>query len=270
MELISSRNNPKIKQARALRQRKDREESGLFIIEGIRPVGEAVEGGAEIAYILYAPERLHSAFAHGLIDLLSARQVPCYPVTAEIFTSLADKDNPQGLLAVVRRPAFELANFNPRNFPWGVALVDPQDPGNLGTILRTMDAVGASGLILLASDVGDGLVDPYHPSALRASMGAHFWHPIACSSLADFSSWIKVHGYHVFGTSAHGSLDFRQVQSYASPSVLLLGSERTGLTPSQVEICDLLIRLPMLGRATSLNLAVAAGVLLYDMLAKNG
>ncbi len=269
MELISSRSNPKIKQARALRLRKARQESGLFIVEGIRPVGEAVEAQAHIAYLLYAPDRLQSAYAHDLIQELTAQAVPCYPVSDDIFTSLAEKENPQGLLAVLHLPNFKLADFNPANFPWGVALVDPQDPGNLGSILRTIDAVGASGLLLLASNVGEGMVDPFHPSALRASMGAHFWRPLAAASFAEFSDWATAHRYVIYGTSAHATTDYREISSFQIPAILLLGSERAGLTSAQSGICDHLIRLPMHGRATSLNLSVAAGVLLYEMLAKN-
>ena len=269
MELISSHSNPKIKQARALRQRKARQESGLFIIEGIRHVGEAVEAQAHIAYLLYAPGRLHSAYAQDLIQQLSAREVPCYPVSDEVFATVADKENPPGLLAVAHLPNFELADFNPTNFPWGVAIVDPQDPGNLGSILRTIDAVGASGLLLLCGETGEGLVDPFHPSALRASMGAHFWRPLAAASFAEFATWAKAHAYHIYGTSAHGAVDYREIQSFHRPAILLLGSERAGLTPLQSEICEQLIRLPMHGRATSLNLAVAAGVFLYEMLANN-
>jgi TrmH family RNA methyltransferase len=261
MALITSRNNPKIKLARALRQKKARQESGLFIVEGIRPVGEAVEAGAAIDTIFYAPDMLKSEFARDLIQSQSQAGVTCHPTSAEVFDALADKDNPQGLLALVRRPEASLADLNPQNFPWGVALVSPQDPGNLGTILRTLDAVGASGLILLESSA-----DIYHPSAVRASMGALFWHPVATASFVDFAAWAQGHGYPIYGTSAHATLDYRDAPAYAWPRILLLGSEREGLTPEQAQICDLVIRLPMRGRATSLNLAVAAGVMLYTML----
>ena len=122
-----------------------------------------------------------------------------------------------------------------RTFAWGVALVAPQDPGNLGTILRTVDAVGASGLLLL-----DSSVDLYHPSAVRASMGAMFWLPVVSTSFADFVAWSRGHGYHVYGTSAHAPVDYQDVPAYAWPRILLLGSERQGLTEEQTESlrCD--------------------------------
>jgi RNA methyltransferase, TrmH family len=261
MTLISSRNNPKIKLARALRQRKARQESGLFLVEGIRPVGDAVQAGAAIDTILYAPDLLTSQFARDLIQAQSQAGIPCHPTSPEVFDALADKENPQGILALVRQAEWKLADLNPQNFPWGVALVAPQDPGNLGTILRTLDAVGASGLLLLESSV-----DIYHPNAVRASMGALFWHPVAAASFTDFAVWAKGNGYHIYGTSAHAEIDYRDRAAYDRPRILLLGSEREGLSEEQTRMCDAVIRLPMRGRATSLNLGVAAGVMLYAML----
>ncbi len=259
--LITSRSNPKIKFARALRERKQRQESGLFLIEGIHPVGSAVEAGVPLQAIYYAPELLTSNYATQLIRQQSERGVPCYATSAEVFLSIAEKENPQGILAIAKQSLTPLRQLNPANFPWGVALVSPQDPGNVGSILRTIDAVGASGLILLESSV-----DPYHPSAVRAAMGAHFWHPIATASFDECVCWIRQHGYHLYGTSAHGEQEVKQVQAYHRPLVVLMGSEREGLTAEQKSVCEMVLRLPMHGRISSLNLSVAAGIILYAIL----
>ena len=261
MELITSLSNSKIKQVRALRQRKARQACRSFLVEGIRQVGEAFQAQTSIQAIYYAPELLESEFALRLIETQSMAGVPCYATSAEVFHSLADKENPQGILAVVGYLESRLSELKPDNFPWGIALVSPQDPGNLGAILRTIDAVQASGLLLLESSV-----DTYHTSAVRASMGALFWHPIVSISFSEFQEWARRYAYHVYGTSAHADMDFRQVKAYQLPRILLLGSEREGLTEEQKSTCELLVRLPMLGRATSLNLAVAAGIMLYAML----
>lgn len=253
-----SRNNPKIKQIRSLHQRKGREETGLFIVEGIRHIGEAVEAGMQIDNLCYAPDLLSSAYALELLEQQQARGTTCLALETSTFTSLADKENPQGILAVVRKPTWALAQLSPSNFPWGVALVAPQDPGNIGTVLRTIDAVGASGLLLLENSA-----DPYHPSAVRASMGAIFWYPVVQTSFADFLQWSKGNAYTLYGTSAHDSRDYRLVEQVHFPLILLLGSEREGLSPEQRQACDQLLSLPMHGRTTSLNLAVAAGVMLY-------
>lgn len=274
METLTSPNNPKIKQMRALRQRKQRDASGLFIVEGIRHVGEAVEAslsaqageawqGDWLVSLCYCPEKLTSEFAQRLIQQQEKRGVPCYAVSAATFETLADKDNPQGILAVARQRHPSLSQLTPERFSWGVALVAPQDPGNIGTVLRTIDAVGASGLLLL-----DASVDPYHPSAVRASMGALFWYPVITAPFDEFLRWGKRHGYHIYGTSARGSMPASQVTAYHRPAVLLMGSERDGLTEEHRTACETLIRLPMKGRVTSLNLAVATGVMLYEMLEK--
>ncbi|RPI30154.1 MAG: RNA methyltransferase [Chloroflexota bacterium] len=268
---ITSRDNPKIKQARSLRQRKQREATGLFLVEGIRHVGEAVEAAApkagktSIEYIVYSPDLLTSVYAFELIHREARANTPCYAVNAEVFASLAEKENPQGILAVVRQQPWSLAELNPLNFPWACALVAPQDPGNTGAILRTIDAVKASGLILL-----DSSADPYHPSTVRASMGALFWYPVVCTSFSSFSGWARSHSYQIYGTSAHGSVDYRQIEQYPRPAILLMGSEREGLSQEQSAVCDALIRLPMEGRVSSLNLAVAAGIMLYEMYTKQG
>ncbi len=258
---ITSRQNAKIKQVRALGRKKERAAQGLFVVEGIRHVGEAAEAGADFEYVLYAPDLLTSDFANTLIADLQARDVPCYSTDGEALTSVTDKENPQGLLAVVRWQPASLNDLNPANFAWGVALVAPQDPGNVGTILRTLDAAGADGLLLLENSV-----DPTHSTAVRASMGTLFWKPVVQTSFTEFAIWAKAQGYHVYGTSAHGSLDYRAVGEYKRPAILLLGSEREGLNTEQIAACEQLIKLPMSGRATSLNLAVAAGILIYQMI----
>lgn len=263
MELITSKANPKIKQIRALRQHKTRQAAGMLVVEGIRPVGEAITAKAQIDCLVYAPGLLTSEYALGLIADQSAQGIPAYPTTPEVFASLAEKENPQGLLAVVVQPRASLDQLNPTNFSWGVAVVAPQDPGNIGTILRTIDAAGASGLILI-----DHSADPFHPTAVRASIGALFWLPVIQTSFVEFSQWATSNAYQVYGTSAHASQDYRTISRYEQPCILLLGSEREGLSSEQIQICQHRLRLPMTGKTTSLNLAVAAGILLYDMLEK--
>ncbi len=267
MTTLLSRNNPRVKQIRQLvAQRKEREVTGLFAVEGIHHVGEAIEARSNVEYICYAPELLTSEFALRLVDEQAQLGVACLPVDAETFASLAGKDNPQGIIAVVRQPQRMLNDLTTENFKWGVALVAPQDPGNIGSILRTIDAVGAGGLLLLDDPAsGQFCADPFHPSAVRASMGAIFWHPLVVAKFSDFVPWAKNQRYKIYGTSAHANQDYRTVECFERPMLLLMGSEREGLTPFQSAVCDVILRMPMRGRVTSLNLAVAAGVMLYSM-----
>lgn len=261
--LITSLSNPKIKQARALRQRKQRDATGLFLVEGLFHIGEALAAQAPIEYLCYAPDLLEGDFARQLIDRARAEGLTCYETIADVLGSVAEKENPQGVIAVVRERRVELAALTPQNFPWGVAIVSPQDPGNVGAILRTIDAVGASGLILL-----DNGVDPYHPTAVRASLGSIFWYPIVSASFEEWAHWARQQGYHIYGTSAKGSVNYQEVEVYERPLIVLMGSEREGLSREQAAICPRLVRLPMHGHVSSLNLAVATGVMLYAMLEK--
>jgi TrmH family RNA methyltransferase len=265
-EYITSLSNSLVKQARALRQKKARDESKLFLVEGILHVGAAAEAGWEFEALLVAPERLRSEFGYQLVEKLTGNGIRCEILSEAAFESFAEKDNPQGLAAIVRQKHRRLDEFSAHNFRFGAALVSAQDPGNVGTILRTLDGVGADGLILLYLLTGAGSgADPYHPSAVRASMGTLFSIPFVQASFDEFVQWAKRGGYRLLGTSAHGTLDYRQAKLDERPTVLLLGSEQKGLSAQQVAICDDLLSLPMRGRASSLNLAVAAGIFLYAL-----
>jgi RNA methyltransferase, TrmH family len=251
--LITSLANPLIKKARSLRQRKARAESGLFIVEGLHHVGEALEAGWEIESILYSPDVLTSDFGR---DLISRIAPAAQPVSAQVMESLADKDNPQGILAVVHQKLIRLDDLDSVRI--GAAVVSPQDPGNIGTILRTLDAVGADALFLL-----DGGVDPYHPTSVRASMGTIFWKPIIQTSFDEFMDWSRRGDYQRIATSAHAKQNYHDLKPNV-PWILVLGSEQKGLSMEQIQACEVSVSLPMRGRASSLNLAVAAGILLYQ------
>ncbi len=265
--MITSLSNPLVKQVRALHQKKARDESGLFLVEGIHHVGEALEADWDVESILYAPDLLTSSFAR---DLISRHSSGPQSVSAHVMESLAGKENPQGILAVVHQRKIQLKDLTPLPPSHGdasqgmaaaakcVALVSPQDPGNVGTILRTLDAVGADALFLL-----DGGVELYHPSVVRASMGTIFWKPIVQSSFDEFVQWVRNDGYQLIGTSAHGDVDYQTLMPKI-PWILLLGNEQKGLFPEQMQACDVTVSMPMKGRVSSLNLAVAAGVLLYQ------
>ena len=257
--LITSLSNPLIKQARALRQKKNRVESGLFLVEGIHHVGECLEAGWDVESVLYASGVLTSAFAHEMITRLAFTP---QLVTAQVMESLADKDNPQGILAIVRQKKTQLKDL--KSVTRAVALVSPQDPGNVGTILRTMDAVSADALFVL-----DGGVDLYHPTVVRSSMGTMFWKPIVQASFNDFVQWARDGKVQLIGTSAHGNVDYHAFVPQ-TPWILVLGNEQKGLIPEQIQACDLTISLPMQGRVSSLNLSVAAGVLLYQFTNSSG
>lgn len=260
MAVITSGANPTVKQIRALRQRKEREATGLCFVEGIRQVAEAVQSGADVAQLVVAPELLSSDFARGLVAERAAAGAAVVEVSRQVFEGLSQKDGPQGLAAVVRQRWAALADVGLGAPPGWVALLEPADPGNLGTIARTADAAGASGLILIGPSA-----DPYDPAALRASMGAAFALPLVRCEWAEFAAWKRRTGATLVGTSDRAPADF-QAAAYPQPLVLLMGSERQGLGPEQLALCDQVVSIPMRGRADSLNLAVATGVMLYELL----
>ena len=254
MPMIVSLSNPLVKQARALHQKKARLESGTFLVEGIHHVGQAVEAGWDVESILYAPELLTSTFGR---ELIGSQESRAQAVSAQVMESLAEKDNPQGILAIVRQKQNGLEDGFPVQNIQCAALVSPQDPGNVGTTLRTLDAVGADALFLL-----DGGVELYHPTVVRSSMGTIFWKPVIQTSFESFITWARRSGYQLIGTSAHGDVEYQTFVPQV-PWILVLGNEQKGLSPSQTEACDVAVSLPMRGKVSSLNLAVAAGVLLY-------
>jgi TrmH family RNA methyltransferase len=256
---ISNRHNATVKKIRSLQHRKGRETSGLFFVEGIRHVAEAAQVGAPLTQLVVAPTLLTSRFALDVVETQRRAGVACLEVTAEVFQSLSAKDHPQGLGAVVRQHWSTLADIDPtRGLCW-VALTGVQDPGNLGTILRTSDAVGAAGVILVGQTT-----DPYDPEAVRASMGAVFSQQVVRADLAHLREWTQARRVVIAGTSDAATADYQAI-TYPSPLLLIMGSEQHGLSPEEQALCDVVVRVPMVGRSDSLNLAVATGVVLYEI-----
>jgi TrmH family RNA methyltransferase len=254
--VIISRSNSAVKQIRALRSRKARDDTGLFFVEGIRIVGEALTSGAEIESGAVAPELLTSPYGRDLVGGLRDR-APVLELSADVFRSISAKEGPQGIGAVVHQRWEALEGVDPiADFCW-VALDTIQDPGNLGAILRTSDAVGGAGIILVGPTT-----DPYDPSALRASMGAIFSQRLIRADFDDLVLWAREHDCMLVGTSGAAATDYHEAH-YRSPAVLLMGSEQKGLSDVQRAACELLVSIPMVGRSDSLNLSVATAIVLY-------
>lgn len=259
-ELITSAANPLVKRIRALAERKARRREGAFFVEGLQPVWQAVEAGAAIETFIVAPDLLVSERARELLTAQEAAGARVARVAAGLFASLSDRDGPSGLGAIVRARTAQLEELPIREDAPLVALHRIGNPGNLGTIIRTADATGAGGVILLGETT-----DPFAPAAVKASMGALFAMPIAhVADPAHFFAWAGERGIAVATTSARAP-DEHWSARYPRPLALLLGSEGDGLPADLLARGDLRVRIPMAGTARSLNLAVAAGVLLYEI-----
>jgi TrmH family RNA methyltransferase len=259
MTLISSLHNSHIKQIRALRSRKERERTGQFFAAGIQIVVEATRQGAGVETLVVAPKLLTSRLGREVVGQLRHAGVACLEVTPEVFDSLTERESAQGLGAVVRQRWERLSCVQLNDERCWVVLEGVQYPGNLGAILRTSDATGGAGVILLGATA-----DPFDPTALRASTGAIFSQRLVRANLAEFAAWRGRQIALVIGTSPAASADYRSIR-YAAPLVLALGSEGSGLSAELRALCDRTIRIPMVGQSDSLNLAIAAALVLYEV-----
>lgn len=257
--IITSFSNPKVKAIRKLEDKKARLATGLFFIEGLRTVGEAIQTGASIESLVIAPELLISEFGQSLLTHESVRDIERITVSREIYEKIAHKQGPQGIGAVVRQKWHAVEALTVKASDLWVALDQVADPGNLGTIMRTADAVGCQGVILLGPST-----DPHDPTAVKASMGSIFSLKLVATEWEVFNAWRKDNQITLVGTSDSAHTDYQAVQ-YPQPLTLLMGSERHGLSDEMITACDALVRIPMRGRADSLNLAVATAVVLYEI-----
>lgn len=257
--IITSFSNPKIKFIRKLEQRKYRQESGVFFIEGLRIVGEAFQVGAPIQSLVIAPDLLVSDFGQSLLALPEVKDIERINVSADVFRKIAKKEGPQGFGAVIRQNWRVLENLDTNPDDLWVALDAVADPGNLGTIMRTVDAVGGRGVILLGH-----ATDPYDPAAVKASMGAVLSLELCQADWINFQSWQMKNKITMIGTSDHAPKDYQEIK-YKHPLILLMGSERHGLSEEMEDACNQMVSIPMTGRSDSLNLAVATAVVLYEI-----
>jgi TrmH family RNA methyltransferase len=257
-ELISSPGNPLLKRIRKLRMRKHRDAERALFVEGIAAVWQALDSGAEVEVVVAAPDLLTSEAARELLASCDARGTRVVTLTADAFASVAERDNPAGLGAVVATPERSLDDVATNSSSLVVALHEVGNPGNLGTIVRTADAAGAAAVIVAGTSA-----DPWHPAAVKASMGTVFSTPVATAPVGDVLTWARGRGLAVVATSARGAVDHWEAV-WPEGCLLLFGSEATGLPPDLMHEADLAVRIPQAGAASSLNLAVAAGILIYE------
>jgi RNA methyltransferase, TrmH family len=264
-DVITSAANPVVKRVRLLADRRHRRRESAFVVQGIQPVWQAVEAGADIEVLIVAPDLLRHAGAAAMVAEREAAGVRVARLSAELFGRIADRDGPSGLAAVVRSAPSALADLQVGAESVFAALHEVGNPGNLGTIVRTADAAGASGVILIGPSA-----DPFDPAAVKASMGALFTMPVAtAASAAEFLDWAAQCHLTVIAASGRASVSCWDAD-LRPPLALLLGSEGTGLPDDLLAVAGLRVAIPMTGTAESLNLAVAAGILLYEVRRRTG
>jgi len=257
---ITSLSNDTVKAVRALHMRKARAETGLFLSEGLKFVGEALDLGHTPRTLLVGKD----ARPHPLLDRAKAATLDAggevLVVTNDILEKVSRKDNPQTVLATFDQRFTPLTDVQPERAACWIALEQVRDPGNLGTIIRTADAAGCGGVIL----VGE-CCDPFSVEAVRATMGSVFAVDIVKAPLDAFLSWRASWPGSVVGARLQVSEDYRQAP-YRAPVMLFMGNEQAGLSPHAAAACDVNVKIPMRGRADSLNLSVATGIMVYAAL----
>jgi TrmH family RNA methyltransferase len=255
--LITSLSNPLVKAARGLHLRKEREESGLFLAEGLKIAAEAVELGRTPKILMYGPDARDHPVLRAIARATAEAGGDVVEVHRDILEKVSRRDNPQTVVAVFEQTFTPLSALKPEAATCWVALQAVRDPGNLGTIVRTADAAGCGGVIL----VGE-CCDPYSVEAVRATMGSIFAVPIFKAGVAEFLGWRRSWPGSVVGTLLTAATDHRHAD-YKRPALILMGNEQQGLPPELAAACDVNVKIPMRGRADSLNLSVATGIMIY-------
>lgn len=257
---VTSLANPLVKDIKALALKKFRDSQNAFMAEGLKLIIDALDLGWQIKTLVFAK----AGRGNQTVEKVAARTVAAggmvLEVSEKVLSAITRRENPQMVVGVFSQKYMTLKDVRPKNGDVWVALDRVRDPGNLGTVLRTVDAVGAKGVIL----IGD-TTDPFSLETVRATMGSVFAVPVARATPDAFLSWRKGFPGLVVGTHLKGAVDYRSVDFSNRPVLLLMGNEQQGLPDDLAASCDRLLRIPQAGRADSLNLAVATGVMLFEI-----
>jgi TrmH family RNA methyltransferase len=240
--------------------RKYRDRKGLFFIEGVRNFIQASDRGCEIATILFSEKLCIAPIARKLFRRARRNGIPCINLTPEEFRQVSRADRASGIAAILRQHWSQLQQISPHSGLCWLVLETVRSHGNFGTLIRTSEAVGGAGFILIGRSI-----DPFDANVIRATMGGIFRQQFVRTNYRDLQQWLQRHGCEAIGASPDGAIDLHRFHCHSS-TVLLLGEERQGLNSQQREICGHLVRIPMQGEADSLNLAVAGSLLMYEVL----
>ncbi|MEZ5805256.1 MAG: RNA methyltransferase [Rhizobiaceae bacterium] len=257
---VTSLANPLVKDIKALALKKFRDQQNAFMAEGLKLVIDALDLGWTIRTLIFAK----SAIGNPTVEKVAARTVAAggtvLEVSEKVLSAITRRDNPQIVVGVFTQRFLPLKSVRPEGSDVWIGLDRVRDPGNLGTIIRTADAVGARGVILIGETT-----DPFSLETVRATMGSVFAVPLVKTSVDAFLDWRKGFSGLLAGTHLKGAVDYRSVRYDGKPVLLLMGNEQQGLPDELAKTCDKLLRIPQAGRADSLNLAVATGVMLFEI-----
>ena len=255
-EHISSTANDTVKLLKGLGRKKERQETGLFLAEGAHFAEEALSNGWRPVYAFADIDALERS--RDLLERMRAKGARVLTASEKVLAAIAGKDNPQRIVAAFHQRLTALSELPASGRRRYAALYEVRDPGNLGTVIRTADAAGCDGVILIGTTC-----DPFSVEAVRATMGSLFAMPLAATSFEDFVAWRDANKVRVVATSLRGDRAHHEA-TYGDRTCILMGNETSGLPRDVEDACDELVRIPMMGRAESLNLAIATGVMIYE------
>lgn len=262
--LLTSTANPRVRAAVALRDRRQRDRTGLTLIDGAREMRRALDAGVVVAEAFICEPLLAGADARAVLDRLRADGATVHSVTEPVFAKLAFGERAEGVVAVVRVPSLGLADLAVSNDPLVVVIEGVEKPGNLGAVLRSADGAGADALI-----VADARTDPFNPNSIRASAGTVFSVPLAAASTGSTLAWLRGRGLRIVAARVDADRLYTEVD-LTGPLAIALGAESAGLSAAWTDPAIEAVRLPMLGVADSLNVSVSAAILLYEARRQRG
>lgn len=255
--LITSLQNPKIKEVVKLRDRKDRDQKGVFLIEGYRELKRAVDAGRKVDTIFYCPELYLGSNEKDLIaKCKAALHLQCTP---DVFAKISYRDRPDGLLAVAPQVHLNLSDLKLKKNPFLLVAESIEKPGNLGTILRSCDAAGVDAVI-----VCDRTTDIHNPNVVRSSVGTLFTLPVVEASAEETFDFLKKHNIAIVAATPHAKQEFTHA-NLKVPLAIAVGTEQYGLTEKWMKNANIAVRIPMHGVADSLNVASATTLMLYEV-----
>ncbi len=264
MPVIASLQNPRVKHAVRLRDRRHREKQERILIDGIGELGRAMEAGVALVEVFVCPALCEEARAQRLLERLPGTGAEVLEVTEPVFRKLAFGDRAEGVLGVAAMPRPTLSMLTLSQPPLVAVLEGVEKPGNLGAVMRSADGAGLSALV-----AADARTDLYNPNAIRASLGTIFTLPVCAATTAETVDWLRRNGLAVYAARVDGATLYTQVD-YRGPAAIVLGSEAAGLTAAWSGAGITAVRLPMLGAADSLNVSTAAAVLFYEARRQRG
>ncbi|MCC6127876.1 MAG: RNA methyltransferase [Chlamydiae bacterium] len=253
---ITSLQNPKIKEAVKLRERREREKTDLFLIEGYRELRRALDAKRKFNLLFYCPELFLGSNENALLRESSAELIEC---TADVFAKISYRDRPDGLLAVASQLHLKLADLSLKKNPFFIVAESIEKPGNLGTILRSADAAGVHAVI-----VCDPTTDIHNPNVVRSSVGTLFTLPVLEASSVETLSFLKKNHSAIVAATPHAKLEFTHAP-LSGPVAIAVGTEQYGLSPTWMDHAEIAVKIPMFGAADSLNVASATTLMLYEV-----